>query len=216
MLLDLREEYAPSMLKNMLAKVVGHENGKSPFARSGKFNDAGFKDSVIWETLMHFEKVQEFDKIIFLTKDGDYKDNCVVDFKDKWERHIDISKDENLVIAELQKDYGNYIEHRKVYEYAQKDYFDDYLRDLLTPATYIEVDGESLKIENYTIKNHCIRVETIADEEGDFISPVIQSEVIIHTTRNGEKTEIPVLARTALTDAGYMEIEETTFEPTIS
>src|SRR5947209_7174184 len=126
------------MLKSMLAKVVVHETGKSPFARSGKFNDAGFKDSVIWETVMHFEKVQDFDKVIFLTKDGDYKENCIDDFKSKWQRHIDIFKDENLVIAELQKDYGNYIEYRKVYDYALKEYFDGHLRSFLNPASYVE------------------------------------------------------------------------------
>lgn len=215
-LLELREADAPSMLKNMLAKVVGHENGKSPFARSGKFNDAGFKDSVIWESLMHFERVEDFDKVIFLTKDGDYKDNCVVDFRIKWKRHIEIFKDENLVVAELQKDYGNYIEHRKIYDYALKDYFDDYLRDLLTPATYVEVEGENLKIENYTIKQHCAKVEMEQDEEGDFISPLIFSEVVIYTTRGGEKVGIPVAAKTVLSDSEYMEIADTTFEPSIS
>lgn len=86
--LEYRDEHASSMLKNMLSKVVGIENGKSPFARSGKFNDAGFKDSVIWETLMHYEKVSDYDKIIFLSKDGDYKDNCIEDFKTKFNKLI--------------------------------------------------------------------------------------------------------------------------------
>lgn len=215
-LLEMRDDHAPTMLKSMLAKVVGHETGKSPFARSGKFNDAGFKDSVIWETLMHFEKVQDFDKVIFLTKDGDYKENCIEDFKSKWQRYIDISKDENSVIAELQKDYGNYIEHRKVYDYTQKEYFDGHLKSFLTPATYVECEGDTLRIENYKITKHCPRVETIADEEGDFVSPVIVSEIVIYSTRSGEKIEIPVFAKTVLSDSEYMEIEDTSFEPNIS
>lgn len=219
-LLVMQDEHAPSMLKSMLAKVIGafekEDKPKSPFAHSGKFRDAGFKDSLIWETLMHFESVKDFDKVIFLTRDGDYKENCIDDFQTKWERHIEIEKDENRVVAKLNEDYGNYIKHRKIYDYAQKDYFDDYLRDLLTPATYVEVEGESLKIENYAIKNHCANVENVADEEGDFISPVIHSEVIIYTTRDGEKAEIPISAKTVLTDAEYMEIEETTFYPSIN
>lgn len=215
-LLVMQDDHAPSMLKNMLAKVVGHENSKSPFAHSGKFRDAGFKDNIIWESLMHFEKVADFNKVIFLTKDGDYKENCVDDFKAKWERFIEIEKDENRVIAKLKDDYGNYIEYRKIYEYTHTEYFDDYLKDMLTPSTYVEVESENLEIENYSIKNHCAKVERVENEEGEFVSLVIHSEVVIYTTRSGEKTEIPVSAKTVLTDSEYMEIEGATFEPNIS
>jgi len=215
-LLDFQEADAPSMLRSMLAKVVGQENGKSPFARSGKFNDAGFKDSVIWETIMHFEKVRDFDKVIFLTKDGDYKDNCIDDFKAKWQRHLDIFKDENRVIAELERDYGNYIENRKVYEYANKDYFKDYLFDLLKAASTIDYEGESLKIENFQINNYCQKVDQVADEDGDFVSVKFVSDVAIDATFNGEKIKIPVAATTVLSDLDYMELEETIFEPNIN
>src|SRR5437016_180072 len=43
-LLELKDEHAPSMLRSMLAKVVGHDTPKSPFAISSKhYRDAGFK-----------------------------------------------------------------------------------------------------------------------------------------------------------------------------
>jgi hypothetical protein len=215
-LLDFQESDAPSMLYSMLAKVVGQENGKSPFARSGKFNDAGFKDSVIWETIMHFERVRDFDKVIFLTKDGDYKSNCIDDFKAKWQRHIDIFKDENLVIAELERDYGNYIENRKVYEYANKDYFKDYLFDLLKNASTIDYEGESLTIENFQVTNYCQAVDQVADEDGDYVRMKFVSDVAIDTTFGDEKIKISVVATTVLSDLDYMELEETIFEPNIN
>jgi hypothetical protein len=217
-LLEMREEHAPSMLRSMLAKVVGYDVPQRPFFMTGKENkikDAGFKDNVIWEILMHFEGVTDFDKVIFVTKDAGFND-CKPEFQAKWGKYLEISINEELVEAELRKDYGNYIENRKIYDYARKDYFDDYLRDLLTPATYVEVEGEALKIQNYSIRQHCARVETAMDEEGDVISPLIFTEVVIYTTRNGEKVEIPVSAKTVLSDAEYMEIVETTFEPSIS
>lgn len=215
-LLDFQEADAPSMLNNMLAKVVGQENSKSPFARSGKFNDAGFKDSVIWETIMHFERVRDFDKVIFFTKDGDYKSNCIDDFKVKWQRHIDIFKDENTVIAELEKDYGNYIDNRKVYEYANKDYFKDYLYNLLTSAQVVECEGEFPLIENFHVENYCRTVDQVPDEDGDFVSIKFVSDIVIDTTFNGEKRKIPVVATTVLSDLDYMELEETVFEPSIN
>src|SRR5690349_23215815 len=44
-------------------------------SHSGKYKDAGFKDNVVWESLMHFDGVMDYDKVIFVSKDGDYK-NC--------------------------------------------------------------------------------------------------------------------------------------------
>jgi hypothetical protein len=210
-LIGFREEDALSMLQSMLAKVTDIEFVKSPF----RPKDAGFKDNVIWETLMHFEGIKDFDKIIFLTKDSDYKENCYEDFNAKWQRYLRIVKDENFAIAELQTDYGNLIEHRKVYDYTQTEYFDSHLKKFLNPATYVEVGGESLKIENYAIKNHCARVEIVEDEEGEFESRAIFSEIIIYTTRDAAKTEIHVSATTVLSDMEYMEIEDPTFEPGI-
>lgn len=218
-LLVMKDEHAPSMLKSMLAKVVGaiekEDKPKSPFAHSGKFKDAGFKDSLIWETLMHFEEVQNFDQVIFLTRDGDYKENCIDDFKAKWERYIEIEKDENRILAKLRDDYENHIKHHKIYAYASEEYFDGYLKECLMSASFVMVEAENLKIEDYSIKNHCSKVETVAGEGGDFNRPVIHSEVIINTTRNGEKTEIPVFVETTLSDYENIEIEETTFEPGI-
>ena len=68
------------------------QNKKQPFSHSGKYKDAGFKDNIVWESLMHFDGVTDFDKVIFLTKDTDYA-NCQVEFKAKWNRHISISSD---------------------------------------------------------------------------------------------------------------------------
>lgn len=214
-LLEISEDLANNALQSMMTRVLKGQGYSAPFAHSGKYKDAGFKDNLVWESLMLYEGVANYDKIILVSKDGDFNKHCVEEFKAKWQKHFVIIQDENRVMAVLTEDYGNYIDYRKVYDYAQKDYFDDYLRDLLTPATYVEVEGESLKIENYSIRNHCARVETIADETGDFVSPVVISDIAIYTTKNGEKTEIPVSAKTVLSDSEYMEIEETTFEPGI-
>lgn len=211
--LEYRDEHASSMLKNMLAKVVGHEPGKSPFARSGKFNDAGFKDSVIWETLMHYEKIPGYDKVIFLSKDGDYQENCIDDFKTKWQRHISIEKNENNVIYQLKKDYQNYIEYRLYYDYSEKEYFQTYLEQQLNSKTYIQLDGEELKIENYKIANYCEQVEKKLNEEAQEEEFIIHATVHIATTRNGSKENIPVDAQVLMNEV--LEIYEITYGPEI-
>lgn len=208
--LAYKDEHAPSMLKNMLAKVVGLENGKSPFARSGKFNDAGFKDSVIWETLMHYEKVIEFDKVIFLSKDGDYKQNCIDDFKTKWNRHIEIEKDENKVIAELEADYQNFIEFKRFYDYTDKEYFQKYIQQQLNDKTYIQLDDE-YRIENYRIDNYCTRVLKNINDDTQEEEYIIHSSILIFFTKARQKEQIPV--DVSVTVDEQFEIYDIIFDP---
>ncbi len=208
-----KEEHASSILNSMVQKVVSFDKPKSPFAISGQYKDAGFKDGIIWETLMHFEGVLEFDKIIFLSKDGDYKENCLDDFKGKWNRHIKIEKDKNNVIAEIKKDYGNYIAERVIYEFAQTDYFKDYLFDGIKVKTEIVVDDANYKIQNFEIIDVCKVVDRIppTDEEVNE-SIVIASELKIFFTEKGKKRDQLVLAKTILADDESKEITETTYD----
>ncbi len=216
-IIPIKDDYTNSMLRSMIDKVM-QDKIKAPFKVTGKDNkikDAGFKDNVIWESLMHYEEVPNFDKILFVTDDTGY-DGCEKEFIDKWNKHIKIIKNHTALEAELRTDYGNYMQYHKIYEFAGKEYFDDYLKDLLSPASFVQVDGEDLKIENYQIKEHCLKVETGTDEEGDFVSPIIHSAVSVFTTKGDAKTEINVLAITQLSDFETMEIEKTDFEPSIS
>jgi hypothetical protein len=210
--LEYKDEHAPAMLKNMLEKVVGQENGKSPFSRSGKFNDAGFKDSVIWETLMHYEKVIEYDKVIFLSKDGDYKSNCIEDFQNKWQRHIAIEKDENNVLAQLQKDYGNYISEREIYLFTEGEYFQSYLKSELAAKSYIVVESKQYAIENFKIMNYCRNVMRMVLNDDGFENIVASSTITIFCKINGTKKEIQVEATTALYDDESKEIIITEYD----
>jgi hypothetical protein len=215
-IIPINDNYTNSMLRSMIDKVM-QDKVKAPFKVTGKDNkikDAGFKDNVIWESLMHYEEVANFDKVLFVTDDTGF-DGCEKEFIIKWNKHIKIIKNHAALETELRADYSNYMQYQKVYEFAAKEYFDDYLKDLLNPASAIQISGKDLKIENYQIKEHCLKVETIKDEEGDFVRPVIISSVSVFTTNEGEKTEINVMAKTTLSDFEYIDIEETQFEPNI-
>lgn len=207
-----KEEHASSILNNMVQKVVTTDKPQSPFAISGPYKDAGFKDGIIWETLMHFDMVLDYDKVIFLSKDGDYKENCLDDFTQKWNRHIKIEKDKNNVIAELKKDYGNYIEEKAIHDFADKEYFRDYLFDQLKVKTEIAINGSNFKIENFVIENPCTLVERMppTDEEDECI--IINSEIRIHYTEGKQKKQQVVMAQTKLADEESKDIIETTYD----
>lgn len=211
-LLEIREELANTVLQSMMKRVMKDQNKKQPFAHSGKFKDAGFKDNIVWESLMHFDGVTDFDKVIFLTKDTDYA-NCQVEFKEKWNRHISISSDENIVVAEILKDYELYINERVIYDFAQTEYFKDYLFDGLKTKTEICFEAANFKIENFEIVDTCTNVERMPPNEDLEENVIIHSSIKIFFSENAEKKEQIVNAKTTLADEETKDIIETTFEP---
>lgn len=210
-LLEIKEELANTVLHSMMKRVMKDQSKKQPFAHSGKYKDAGFKDNIVWESLMHFEGIVDFNKVIFITKDTDYT-NCQDEFKKKWNRHITITSDENNAITEIKKDYGNYIEERAIHDFADKEYFMDYLFDQLKVKTEISINDSNFKIENFAIENPCTLVERMPpnDEEDEYI--IIHSQIIIHFTEAGEKKQQVVMAQTKLADEESKEIIETTYD----
>lgn len=210
-LLEIKEELANTVLQSMMKRVMKDQNKKQPFAHSGKYKDVGFKDNIVWESLMHFDGVTDFDKVIFLTKDTDYA-NCQVEFKAKWNRHISISSDENTVVAEILKDYELYINERVIYDFAQTEYFKDYLSDNLKLKSEISFEDGNFKIENFKLLDTCTNITRIPPNEHMIESLYVTSEIKIFYTANGEKKEQIVNATTSFADEETKEIIETFYD----
>lgn len=209
--LEIKEEIANTVLRSMMTRVMKDESKKKPFAHSGKYKDAGFKDNVVWESLMHFTGVTDYDKIIFLTKDGDYK-NCEIEFKEKWNRHITIWQDENNVLADIQKDYDNYIKERVIHDYAQTDYFKDYLNDDLKVLSTITINDIDFEIENFQLTDLCANVERMPPNEEGEENIIIHSIITIHYSQEGTKKTQEVKARTILSDDYAKNIISTEYD----
>lgn len=211
-LLEIKEELANTVLQSMMKRVMKDQNKKQPFAHSGKYKDAGFKDNIVWESLMHFDGITDFDKVIFLTKDTDYA-NCQVEFKAKWNRYISITSDENNVVAEILKDYELYINERAIYDFAQTDYFKDYLFDGLKTKSEICFEANNFKIENFEIADTCTNVERMPPNEDLEENLIIHSSIKIFYSENAKKKEQILVAKTTLADEETREILELIFEP---
>lgn len=210
-LLEIKEEIANSVLQSMMQRVMKEEVCKKPFAHSGKYKDAGVKDNLVWESLLHFDSVADYDKVIFLSKDGDYK-NCEAEFKEKWQRHISIWQDENNVLADIQKDYDNYIAERAIHDFAQTEYFADYLFDELKVKSVIQMEGAEYKIENFTIQDPCRIVSRLPPNEDGVENILVSSGIVIHYSAAGEKQVQAVEALTLLEDDETKQIISTEFD----
>ncbi len=218
-LLELKKEMASDILQNMMTRVMREPLKKSPFSElkhgNKKHKDAGFKDNLVWESILNYERVQNYDKVILMSKDGDFNEHCLAEFKERWERHITKIGEPLNVVAELKKDYDNFIDNRKVFDFADKEYFKDYLNDILKNLSKIDVEGEELDIENYGVESYCTEVERTADEEGDFESPIIVSVVKIHVTKDRKKEVLDLIVHTTLADFETLAIDDSEFNPNV-
>lgn len=209
--LDIKDEFASSVLKSMMSRVLKEEKFKKPFATSGKYyKDAGFKDNIVWESLMHYEEVKDYDKVVFITKDGDYS-NCDKEFRKKWNKHFAIEKDENSVIVEILKDYELYIKERALYDYTHTEYFLDYLNDELKQKSEIVTETGTGKIENFKIQEPSVDIERMppSEEEDEYI--LVHSSIIIFFKERINKKEQEVIMTTKLADEETKEIIETVY-----
>lgn len=208
--LDIKEELASTVLKSMMSRVLKEEKFKKPFAHSGKYKDAGFKDNIVWESLMHYDDVEAYDKFIFITKDTDYG-NCQNEFKEKWNKHIITLKDENSVKAEILKDYELYINERVIYDYTHTEYFLNYLNDELKQKSEIVTETGMGKIENFKINEPSVNIERMppSEEEDEYI--LVHSSTIIFYKEDINKKQQEVIMTTKLADEETKEIIETVY-----
>jgi hypothetical protein len=213
-ILEIKEGVANDVLRSMMTRVMRDENKKAPFANLGKtYKDAGFKDNIVWESLMNYEDTGIYDKVIFLTKDGDFNKHCESEFRQRWDRHIAIIKDENSVIAEIKKDYGNYIDERIVYEYAQSEYYTKYLEGELNTKTIIVIDGADFKIASNGIHKHCKKVDRIPPDENGNENVIITIDILfVYDDGMNDVKHYVVEASTTLLDEESKEIISTDFD----
>lgn len=215
-LLGIPEEIANTVLQSMMKRVMKEERIKQPFVHAKKGNktykDAGFKDNLIWESLLHFQEIANYDKVVFLTQDSDYNSSCKTEFIDKWNKHFTILSDENNVLVEIQKDYELYINERVIYDFAQTEYFKDYLTDNLKLKSEISFEEGNYKIENFKLLDTCTNITRIPPNEHMMESLYVTSEIKIFYTANGEKKEQIVNATTSFADEETKEIIETFYD----
>lgn len=75
---------------------------QSPFIDHGKHSDYGFKDVMIWESVINFKKINNFKKVIFVCGDGGFNhDNCRAEFSKIHDCFFRITRDYKEVIREI-------------------------------------------------------------------------------------------------------------------
>lgn len=199
-----------SIFKNMLDKVLDVEDVKSPF----RPKDAGFKDNVIWESLIRYDDISKYDKIFFLTKDGDYKDNCYEEFKKLWpEQDIYIRKEPAQIIIDIERIYQEYLSEKEIFDFTESEIFKETLEKDLSSKQKIDIDGNEYQIVNFGINNYAVKIEKLLPDDNEVENIKVTSDITIEYLFEEENKQIKIIGTTLLYDETSKEILETTFEP---
>lgn len=92
----------PLPTEKRFASITNRAFAKQPpFLGVGKESDKGFKDALIWESILELKEKNSQAKIIFYSKDNGFCDILTDEFQEAFDDQIFICKDENQVENQL-------------------------------------------------------------------------------------------------------------------
>jgi len=195
--IKLPEESYADIFKEVMTRAVKRQ---PPFKNSKKSSDIGFKDVVLWETLLSYE-ISEYSKVLFITEDKVFHDRrCKEEFEEKKERTILIHQSAELVITELEQSYADIIEKNKFIEFTSKDYFRDYVQDELSKWHQITIDGHEWTIKGWKVLNYLDNVEYPNEDETTSDWVVITTKIELNISDKSVTKRIITGLKTYLDD----------------
>jgi hypothetical protein len=136
-LLKLDKEDHSKTLEKVMKKALLKAK---PFNDSGK----GFKDALIWETLLNFRDMIGYQNVFLLTEDRDFE-FLQGEFAKIFSRDLRLEIDTTTLIVELEKIYGLYVDYPELVRYLKTEYFRSQLLEQLA-------DEADFKVTNFEVK----------------------------------------------------------------
>ena len=118
-LIKFKEEDKTIIFNKIIDRAI---NKKNPF-KGGKNNnsDAGFKDTLIWEAILNYELIKNYNLIYFISNDGGFK-NCQKELNSDTIT-CEIRKSLSVIRTELETRYNSLIVLTSVEKHIQTDIF---------------------------------------------------------------------------------------------
>jgi hypothetical protein len=136
--MELPDARLSDIFKEVMQRAIEKQ---PPFKQSNKSSDIGFKDVIIWESILNYSSLSNYEKLIFISGDGIFDVQCKDEFRARVNKDIFISASTGLAIVELTKLYEDAIEKNKYMEFANSDYFKDFLDDRISELDSFEQNG---------------------------------------------------------------------------
>lgn len=145
---------------------------KLPFRSDG---NAGFKDALLWENILHADIYEEYDRVYFLTDNGKDFIGCEKEFLKKHGKEFGIVSYEQIEVL-LGNIYKEEIDNAPVLALVRSEYFETYLKENLQGMMIFETDHTGKPIENRILNVDIVDVlydlkeRDEIDDDGDKVS----------------------------------------------
>lgn len=177
---------------------------QKPFLRNDKHSDYGFKDVLIWESILESKKIGDYKKVILFSNDKGFDESLRDEFSEHFPKTFFlVARDSEAVIRELKIDHElakvtekSDFSKTSVLDFAKSEYFEDHL---------IRFVAETQKVlpKNISISKQ-VEIMTDFDDE-QYPTTRIRSEIAILGGTGGHKS---VKVITYLDDANGIETSE--------
>lgn len=208
--LKLPEDKLSDIFKGVMQRAIDKQ---PPFKKSNKTSDVGFKDVVIWESILNYPLLSSYEKLIFVSGDTAFGRDCQIEFQRKINMEISIFISVQLLKAELEKVYERLIEKNRYVEFTNTDYFKQHINDRLSNFSTFEEAGniwEQVGVESVVyFDSYEPPLKFQNDEEEEDPTIVISKAQIIVSNQQSEK-RINLLIKTYVDK--NMEIEDSEIE----
>lgn len=160
---------------------------KLPFKKSKDHSDIGFKDVLIWETILSNKSlILGYDNIFYCSGDNGFNE-CKEEFEKCINRTFEHFKEGAFLIEKLEGQYFELIRNKRVYDFAKTQYFKDMVGIEIEKLDVVEFEDDDAEIEDWDMINPCVEIEKVEfdDQEGECFR--ITSHV--HIYANGESQD---------------------------
>jgi hypothetical protein len=190
-------------LKDFFYRILDRAlNSRAPFISSNDYSDAGFKDALIWESILSYNDIKDFKKIILITRASGFDKDCIGEFEEKVKKVLFIKPSEDLAINELTSIYGDFLENKPVFDFARDSYFRDYLKKHVLQMKFVITD-QKYPITSFEILEPCEsieEVEEVTDNEPIAEERLVNTLIRVNFRKDEMECSILVKLRTIMDD----------------
>jgi len=188
-IIPVKEEKYKSIFKRVLDRAINH---KKPFDERG---DRGFKDAIIFESLVEFQLAHKFVKIIFFSDNlRDFSEELIREFSQLTGRLLEIESNYDLLEQTLEEIYRIIIKYPKLLEHLKEDYFEGQLEEYMS-------DFLGLGINNFKITNFCKGIEECTNQDlkdfdlEDYLEEIIDNlkKVFLEFVNDGKEYNCEII-----------------------
>lgn len=203
-------EFSNDKLSDIFKSIIKRAIDKNPpFKQKGNSSDSGFKDVLIWESILNYDAIDNYNKVILVSNDSVFNE-CISEFESIVNKFLVLTPSADYVKEEINKDYDSIIQKNKFLDFVNKDYFKDHIAEALSNFNSITIEEKDYTIESSNVIDYLNSIDFIREEETSTELIIIISLIKCKIDVDGVKKEILVNAKTYLDES--KGIDYTDFE----